>query len=160
MATVAQLVAAFEQIVLIVRGMRIVALYTLAFQNYLVRAACFLRQNAAMAGKADPARLGRQLFRKFRRMGAVTRRASRLHNGGVDERFFQLFLERSVAGKADLLLGARFQPESAFLAFFIIVLTCFNRLGCFRRLLCRFSIRLRRKTEAHYRKNRYNRFRS
>jgi hypothetical protein len=165
MATEAKLVAALEQIVLIVRGVRVVALDTLAFQSDLVRAAWVLRQYPAMARQADPAHFGGQLFRKFRRMGTVTRRASRLHDRCVDEWFFQLLLEVSMACQTDLLLGARLQSEPAFLAFlafraFFFILICFRRLGRFRRLLCRFSMRLRRKTKAYYRKNHDNHFRS
>jgi len=158
MAAIAQLVAALEQIVLIVRGVRIVALYALAFHSDLVRAACFLRQYPGMARKADPAHLGRQLFRIFRGVRAVTSRASRFYRR-VNERFFQLSLEVRVARQADLLPGIRFQPEFTLSTFFTDLLR-FCRLGCFRRLLCRFRIRLRRKTEAHYRKNRDNPFRS
>ena len=144
MAAVAQLVAAFEQIVLIVRGVWIVALYTLAFQSDLVRAACLLRQYPDMARQADPAHVGRQLFRIFRCVRAVTSRASHFYRR-VDERFFQLFLEVRMARQADLLPGIRFQPEFTLGTFFTDLL-CFCRLGCFRRLLCRFRIRLRRKT--------------
>jgi len=157
MAAVAQLVAALEQIVLIVCGVRIVALYALAFQGDLVRAARVLRQYRAMARQADPAQVGRQLFRIVRCMGAVTRRASRFYRR-VDERFFQLSLEVRVARQADLLPCIRFQPEFTLGTFFTDLLCCC--LGRFRRLLCRLRIRLRRKTEAHYRKNRDNPFRS
>jgi len=117
MAVVAQLVAALEQIVLVLRGMGIVALDALAFQCDFVQAARVLRQYPTMAGEADPAHFGRQLFRKVRRMGAVTGRTSRFNQRRVDKRFFQFFLEVGVARQADLSLGVRFQPEFAFLAF-------------------------------------------
>ena len=161
MTSVAQLVTAVQEIVLILGGMRVMTLDTLAFQGDFMRTASVLRQNFSMAGETDPAHFSRQLFGEFRRMGVVTRRASRFQDRGVDERFLQLALEVGMAGEAYLLLGSRLQPEPAFLAFlaflgflaFLRILRCFCRLGRFRRLLRRFRVRMRRETEAHGRKN-------
>jgi hypothetical protein len=128
MAAVTQIVAALEQIELVVRGMRIMTLNTFAFESDLVGAARVILQYPFVARNADLAYLCRQLFWKVRCVGTVTRYTPRFIDRRMDKGFFQEILERRVACQADFLLCARLQPEFSLITF-SAWLRCLRDLG-------------------------------
>jgi hypothetical protein len=88
-AAVTQIVAALEQVELVVRGVRIMTLNALAFESDLVSAARVIRQYPFMACNADRAYTRRQLFWKVRRVGTVTSYTPRFIDGRMDKGLFQ-----------------------------------------------------------------------
>jgi hypothetical protein len=100
-----------NQVVFVLRGMRVVAFHAVSFRRHLVRTARVPRDDIVVAGETD----GIHILRKHLPVGGGVRivavGAVPCLDRRMDERKFQLLLECFVTGQTDLPLGSGLQTE-------------------------------------------------
>jgi hypothetical protein len=111
MTSKAQLVAWTEQMLFIVRGMRVMTLDTLPFGRYLVHALCLGRDYIVMACEANFVGIGGQQFAVIRRVRVVATRAVSVLERRMDKLFFQFDLECGMTGETNGALSPLFQVK-------------------------------------------------
>ena len=111
MTSKTQLVAWTEQMLFIVRGMRVMAFDALPFGRYLVHALCLGRDYIVMACEANFVGIGGQQFAMIRRVRVVATSAVSVLERRMDKLFFQLIPECDMTGEANGALSPFFQVK-------------------------------------------------